>query len=277
MPALREGRHGRAGVDGSPVPAFSGLTLVLTDWALDEMARGRRRVGGLAADRPLRALVGATEARFAVVRKGPVWMAVRKTKSVDRSEDFRYDFGLIAFKGLREGRWQDVLRIRPKRIGRPDSAGPLLLRRGTGLPFGERIRVARDGTVRIAGGFRTRGGRVLRRGVRFSFKPDGQCVRMGIPARSGDRIEQSIFLRTSAGPAQATPTSLRDDDQTITSSLPFRVRIGGDYTSGGRRQARPRAAALQAAAPRPDRARVSAPPRATPRRAPASRRPRARE
>jgi hypothetical protein len=231
VPALREGRRGRAGVDGSPQPAFSGLTLLLTDWALDEMARGRRSVGALAADRPLRTLVGATEARFAVVRKGPLWMAVRKTKSVDRSEDFRYDFGLIAFKGLREGRWSDVLRIRPKRLGRPDSAGPLLKRRGTGLPFGSRIRVARDGTVSINGGFRTASGRLLRRGVRFSFRPSGACVRMGVAVRAGDRIEQSFFLRSRARPVRRTATSLTDGDQSITASLPFRARIGGDYTS----------------------------------------------
>ena len=232
VPALRAGKLGGRGVDGSPLPAFAGLTLLLTEWALEEMDRGRRRAGVLAADRELRALLGSGEARFAVVRRGPVWMAVRKTKSVDRANDFRYDFGLVAFKAPRGSRWTDVLRLRPRRtIGR-DSAGPLLRRGGTvGLPFGERIAVGRRGAVTVRGGFRTPRGRVLRRGVRFTFRPSGACVRMAVSARRGDRIEQSVFLRASSVPRRVSARSLGDRDQRISTSAPFRARIGGRYTS----------------------------------------------
>jgi len=232
VPALRAGKLGGRGVDGSPVPAFAGLTLVLTEWALEEMDRGPRRAGSLASDRELRGLLGSGEARFAVVRRGPVWMAVRKTKSVDQAGDLRYDFGLVAFKGRRGGRWSDVLRIRPRQTVGRDSAGPLLRRGGaTGLPFGERIAVSRSGAVTVRGGFRTPGGRVLRRGVRFTFRPAGACVRVAVPARRGDRVEQSVFLRAGSGTRRIGTRSLRDADQAITASAPFRATIGGRYTS----------------------------------------------
>lgn len=233
VPALREGRIGARGVDGSPQPAFSGLTLLLTEWALEEMGRRRaREAGELAADRPLGALLGSGEARFAVVRRGPVWMAVRKTRSVDRANDLRYDFGLIAFKTQRGGRVHDVLRLRPRvTVGR-DSAGPLLLRRGAvGRPYGERIAVGPSGVVTVRGGFRTAGGATLRRGVRFSFTPAGSCVRIGLPARRGDRLEQSVFLRAAAGPVRVRGRTLSDREQAITASAPFRATVGGRYTS----------------------------------------------
>ena len=56
---------------------------------------------GAATVELLRPSLDRSRVQFAVVRRGPVWMAVRKTKSVDRANDFRYDFGLVAFKAPR--------------------------------------------------------------------------------------------------------------------------------------------------------------------------------
>ena len=232
VPALRQGKLARRAVDGTPATSFAALALVLSEWGLRAMAPGGRRIGILAADRPVRAVLGTGEARFAVVRRARTWLAVRMTRSVDRPNDLRYDFGLVAYKTQRDGAWRDVLRARPRvTVGR-DSAGPVL-RAGSaaGLPFGKRIRTARSGAVTVIGGFRTAAGQVLRRGVRFTFTPAGRCVREAVVVRRGDRIEQSFFLRTAAGPARRTSSSLTDGDQEITASQPFATTIGGRYTS----------------------------------------------
>lgn len=232
VPALREGIEGRFGTDGAPAPEFSGLTLVLTDWALEQMDRANREIGALASDSTLRATLSTGESRFAVVRQGPTWMAVRRTKSADRGVDLRYDFGLIAFKALIDGRWRDVLPLRPRQIGPIDSVGPVLLTGGArGLPFGTRLITESGGQVNVLGGFRTARGRVLRRGVRFTFKPIEDCVRMTVATRRGDRIEQDFFLRKKSGPAQVDSRSLNDDDQRITTSARFNAYVGGRYTS----------------------------------------------
>ena len=192
-------------------------------------APGGRRVGILGSDRPVRAQLGAGEGRFAVVRRGKVWFAVRRTRSVDRPTDLRYDMGLVAFKTPVGGAWRDVLRMRPRLTGRRDSAGPLLRVGGAvGLPFGERMRVSRRGVVTVVGGYRTAGGRVLRRGVRFTYGPAGRCVQTTVAARRGDRIEQSFFLRSKP---RRSSRELRNRDERIVASQPFSAAVGGRYTS----------------------------------------------
>jgi hypothetical protein len=229
VPSLRQGKLGKRAVDGTPATSFAGLALVLTEWNLRAMAPGGRRAGILASDRPVRAQLGVGEGRFAVVRRGKVWFAVRRTRSVDRANDLRYDFGLVAFKAPAGGVWRDVLRVRPRVTSGRDTAGPVL-RAGSaaGLPFGERMSVSRKGVVTIVGGFRTAGGSVLRRGVRFTYAPVGGCVRGTVAARRGDRIEESYFLRTKP---RRSSTSLVDGDQELTASQPFTAAIGGRYTS----------------------------------------------
>ena len=66
------------------------------------------------------------ESQFAVVRKGAVWFAVRRSSSRRRADDLRYDFGLVALQGRVDGRWRDVLRIRPRQLKGRDSAGPTM-------------------------------------------------------------------------------------------------------------------------------------------------------
>jgi hypothetical protein len=229
VPSLRQGKLGKRAVDGTPATSFAGLALVLTEWNLRAMAPGGRRVGILASDRPVRAQLGTGEGRFAVVRRGKVWFAVRRTRSVDRANDLRYDFGLVAFKAPRGGVWRDVLRVRPRVTSGRDTAGPVLrVGAAAGLPFGERMSVSRVGVVTVVGGFRTAGGRVPRRGVRFTFAPVGGCVRTTVAVRRGDRVEESYFLR---GKPKVSSSGLIDRDQRLVASQPFSVAVGGRYTS----------------------------------------------
>jgi hypothetical protein len=176
---------------------------------------------------------------FAVVRTGATWFVVKQAPAqvaehiTRHAGDLRYDEGLVALK-LRspDGRWQDVLRVRPRTFKRWDGAGPLLYRGGrVGRPVGTRIAVSPDGGVTILGGFRDRAGGWLRRGVDFRFEPVGCGVRMSWPTRAGDLVVYSVFFRRR-------PSVLRDgkllegDGQAVTSSSRMRVSLLGGYSSG---------------------------------------------
>jgi hypothetical protein len=111
-----------------------------------------------------------------------------------------------------------------------DSAGPLLRSGGsTGVPHGRALRVARDGTVTVRGGFRARGGRLLRRGVRFRFEPTACGVRLSLPARPTDRLEYSAFF---AGSPSATGGGASDADQEVTFSPRAAAHRSGRHASG---------------------------------------------
>jgi len=229
VPSLRQGKLAKRAVDGTPATSFAGLALVLIEWGLRAMAPGGRTVGILASDRPVRAQLGAGEGRFAVVRRDKLWFAVRRMRSADRANDLRYDFGLVAMKTPAGGTWRDVLRVRPRVTRGRDTTGPVLRVGGAaGLPLGERMSISRAGVVTVVGGFRTAGGRVLRRGVRFTFAPAGRCVRTTVAARRGDRLEQSFFFR---GKPRRSSTALVDGDQRVGASQPFSAAVGGRYTS----------------------------------------------
>src|SRR3712207_8924766 len=57
-----------------------------------------------------------------------VWAVIRPTISGKYPYDVRYDFGVVAMKVLRDGRWFDVMHHRPFTAGEADSAGPVLRR-----------------------------------------------------------------------------------------------------------------------------------------------------
>lgn len=196
-PALRRDvRGGVRGTDASTgAPSFAGVALVSLNWALEEMNGVARRVGAIGADRPGAALLSLRRSRFAVVRRGALWYAVRRTGSTRAARDLRNDFGLVALKERSGDTWTDVLPVRPRTARRPDGAGPLLRRGGrTSFPEGRTMRVDRGGTVRIGGGFRTSGGAIVRSGGRFTFTPTACGVHMSWSTRRGDRFEQSVFF-----------------------------------------------------------------------------------
>lgn len=234
VPAMRAHlRLGARGVDvNAGAPSFAGITLMGLNWALEDMP-ARPRLGKIGADANKVVRLSEGESRFAVVRRGRVWFAVRQTRSVRRKDDLRYDFGLISLKVRGSGRrWSDVLRLRPRRVTGPDSAGPALLRGGmVGLPYGTELTTSRRGTVTVTGGFKTAAGEVLRRGVVFRFQPTDCGVRMVWPAQQGDQFDVSIFMRRSSKPRQLSPFAVGDTDQIVRFNAPTSVSLEGAYSS----------------------------------------------
>jgi hypothetical protein len=231
-PALRKNlRGGVRGTDASTgAPSFAGVALVSLNWALDEMAGARRRIGSIGADRSGAVQLSSGVSRFAAVRRGDLWYAVRRSGSVRAPRDLRSDFGLVALKTSADGGWHDVLPIRPRTARSPDGAGPLLRRRGLTLfPVGARLRTADSGRVTIGGGYRTSGGRVLRRGARFVFAPTDCGVRVTWSTRRRDRFEQSFFFTE---PPVRQGRTLTAGGQSVTAGADFDLTVSRGYSSG---------------------------------------------
>ena len=243
-----------AGLDsGAGGPSFGGLVLALLEWGHGE-SQAPPRGTSIPADRNLRTKLSHAESRFAVVRRGPVWTVIRPTISGKYPYDIRYDFGVVALKVLRDGRWTDVVRHRPFTNAESDSAGPVLRAGGvTSFPFGSEVGVAPDGTVTMRGGWRlepTRvkrvvatlpdGGKVrglgsipgapVRTGVVFRFDPTDCGVRLTFPVRAGDTIEYSAFL--SPRGLRTGPRALEDGFGRTTFSRPAAVMTEEGLASG---------------------------------------------
>jgi hypothetical protein len=192
---------------------YCGLTLVALGWVLDALGGGDVAPGSLPADVAGGASVGRGEAELGTVRDGDTWFAVKRACSrADFPDDLRYDFGLLALKRpAAGGGFADLLPIRPRTEKQRDSAGPVLQAAGgPGLPHGQDLRVA-GSTVTVTGGFLGGDGGWRRRGVTFTFAPDGAGgVRLRFDAKAGDRFEHSVFfVDRGAGPS-ADATSVAD-------------------------------------------------------------------
>jgi hypothetical protein len=193
VPALRQARSARAAIDHyAHAPEYTGLALVYLNWAISLLPR-HSTAGEIAADRPLRAVIGQGRARYAVVRQGNLWYAVRERGT----GGLRYDFGVIAAKRREAGGWRDIVPLRPASFG---STGPVLRRgRRHGLPVGTSMRVTGSGRVLIRGGFRFRG-RWLRRHVRFVVEAAPCGPRLIFSTRAGDRYNFTAFFRRGQRP-----------------------------------------------------------------------------
>jgi hypothetical protein len=202
---------------------YNGLTLVALNWAMETsspVAPGR-----IGADVPGASRLGAGAAEFAVVRRGPVWFAVKRARSDAR--DLRYDAGLVALEVLsRDGTWRSVLPLRPRILGARQTAGPLLRSgRRTSLFVARSLRLARGG-VTIKGGFRTRGRRRQQSALRFKAVECG--ARLSWTAARGRAYEYVAFLRR---PAVTTRHGASDSLQSVSFSEPARVALRGDFAS----------------------------------------------
>lgn len=174
---------------------YTGLALLHLNLAIPLLPKSGP-LGQVAADGQTRAVIGQGNGRFAVVRRGDVWLAARQ----NGGSNLRYDIGPVAVKRYVGGVWRDVTPLRPPGNG---SGGPVLLRDGQrGMPVGERISVERDGTIAIAGSLRTSDGQVLRDDMTLRVAPTGCGVRYTVDAQAGERFELSAFLRGERDPDQ---------------------------------------------------------------------------
>jgi hypothetical protein len=178
------------------VMTFNGLTGVFLSWA---QGAARRAADVQPAPLPLDAggaFVDPAQARLAVVRRGPVWLAVHGIgpKGVD---DLRYDFGVVALKFRRPGGWVDVMPQRPlvEDTGALDGGGPALwTAAGLAFPHGRRITAdARTGEVRVRGGYRTAPG-VPAAAAEFRFRPSQRGVTLTASAPPGATLRVQDFL-----------------------------------------------------------------------------------
>lgn len=235
LPALREQPTQLFGIDRYiGAVAFSGLTLVTLNWALDEMERNdTRAVASVPTDRNFAVALGQGDGRFATVRQGDVWFAVRRKRSTKRPNDLRYDFGLIALKVRQGGVWTGVVRARPKTNQAFDSAGPTLVTASQiGLPRGERLRVRR-GTVVVAGGYRTPDRKWLRQSVTWTYRAVPCGVKLTFFAIAGEYYQYSVFLRRDAGrPSLRGRTLVGGTSKVLFTYRPVSILRRGGYASG---------------------------------------------
>jgi hypothetical protein len=210
--------------DYSNVATYAGLTALALTWLAESRAAGvtSARVGapvGIVYDR------GADA--FATARRDAIWFAVRAHDARAHDGDLRYDFGLVAAKHGVNGRWNDLLSVRPRTGVSADSAGPLLYRGGrVGYPDGTRLRTGGAGAITVDGGWRDRHGRWLRR-VSFRYLATARGVRLTFPVRGGDVIRYSVF---APGP-RADGGSLRDAPARVRMSVPARIVHARGYAS----------------------------------------------
>jgi hypothetical protein len=220
-PAVRIG-HGYAarGLDASAGgPSFTGITLMMLNWALPAVRGEQPSSGRIGADSDGGVLLGPQSARLALVRHGRVWFGLRLRAAPTRPNDLRYDFGLHQVEVLGKHGWSDIVGVRPQPgvapsqartpalavpgTVAPDSAGPVLHQRdgSVGVPYGENAVIGKNGSVQVTGGWRSASGTILRTGVTFAFAPTAKGVRMLIPRQPGDRIEYSVFTNGKQKPA----------------------------------------------------------------------------
>ena len=236
-PSLREDiRDHRHGVDTyAGVVGYSGLTLVAANWATDLRDDENPTTADGGPNAGYEYDLDPRKTSFAVVQRDRLWFAVRAAAKT-AADDLRYDFGLVALKTpAGHDRWVDVVRPRPHTRTGPDSVGPVLRRSGgIGLPEGEAIDVAADGTVTVTGGFRTAAGEWLRRGVHFRFQPHEGGVRLIFPTERGDRIKYSVFFGADGDEHPTVGTnSVSDTLQRVTFAPDAEVAFdAAEYASG---------------------------------------------
>lgn len=226
VPALgQDFAAARPALEGyAAAPAMSGLALAMLNWAIDTAPAGRK-ASRVPADRGLARVLSRGRGRFAVVRRGRVWFAVKAAhagRDYNR-DDLRYAPGLVTAKlRTRGGGWFDLVPQRPPLAGRaPVTAGPVLA--GGGRPSGERLRLRSGGRVTVSGAYRTRGGRALRRAT-WDYAPVECGVRLTFRARAGDRYALTTFFR--AGRPTVGSKSASDGQQRVTvTPAPASMRV----------------------------------------------------
>ena len=162
-------------------------------------------------------------------------MAVRSGPSVQRPTDVRYDGGLLLVK-LRQndGTWADLIPTRPRLpLHGNDSAGPLIIRnsRGTAVFDGHRIRAHGAKGLTMVGEYRRlRGDPGVSRFSNERFRPVACGVEVSFPAKKGDVVENSVFLRKT-GPYSAGGGAVTSGGTTVTAKPKPRIVVERKYRS----------------------------------------------
>ena len=241
IPALaRDPERGLAGLDPYAGAAiFSGLTLIWLEAARDEAQLvPQRPLRGLASDTTGSRRLGRADDTFVTLRRGDQWFAVRQSRDLQRRlDDLRNDFGLVAYKRRVNGRWRDVIPVRPKietaDRRAADSAGPRLrLGDALGVPTGEKITSSAK-SVTVTGGWRMQDGTFVRRGTVFSFKVEDCGVVQRVPVRAGDAIEYDVLAVRDPDGVTVDGARVSDGTQVVTfSETPAKVQRIPGFSSG---------------------------------------------
>ena len=215
-------------------PSMDGIALVLVTYALDEM-KSNAPQSRIAADRSLARAIGSGRGRIAMVRRGPVWFALRMQPTAHRNHvgDLRYDSGLsIAKRQADDGTWHDIVPIRPTtKAPGFDSAGPDILSGNSvvGVPVGDHLETS-SGSVRVLGGIRSSSGNNLET-LRARYSATACGVELQFAAYPGHVYEYSAFFRGTKSPKR-DGGKLTGAEQTVTADpAPYKVHIQKKYGS----------------------------------------------
>ena len=195
--------------------SYVGLTLSSLEWAIASAPDGS--AGGPPSGV---FILGNGTGSWATSRRGDVWFAVKRARTSIR--DLRYDVGLVALQVGSE----NVVPLKPRTLKGDQSAGPLL---SGAAPEFTTLERGKNGRIVGRGGFRTRSGRWVRRGVTFTFTPTDCGVRISWNGRDRDRYTYSAFF---AGKPSKSSRSVADPSQVVRVDAPFTMDTAGGYSSG---------------------------------------------
>ena len=199
---------------------YGGLTAMGLNLLADRGIKGQAgaRIG---SDGPMAARIRSKLGTMAVLRRGPVWLAVRRVRA---GTDLRYDLGLVGLKLLGATGWQDVVPLRPRIRG--PSAGPTLLRGATEHELrGRRVQATRR---RI--GLRGRFGR-LRRPVTVKYVPTPCGVELRWRGPAGAAYRYSSFFSARDAPRVVGDRTVAGLHQQLSVSAPATATLTAGYSS----------------------------------------------
>ena len=237
VPALAlDPERGLAGLDPYAGGAiFSGLTSIYLEAAIEEARRSRVTAGRIASDAPGPRRLGRVDDAFVTMRAGSLWFAVRQSRDLQRrADDLRNDFGLVALKRRVDGRWRDVIPVRPRIESEDrraaDTAGPRL--HDGGVPVGELI-APRGSSVVVTGGWRMPDRSLVHRGTVFTFEPVDCGVRQRFTVPAGRTVEYDVMAVRDPEGVKVDGAAISDGTQVVTfSEQPADVRMIPGYSSG---------------------------------------------
>jgi hypothetical protein len=225
----------RSAIDHGGYAPYGGLALMFLTMLADTESPSDSRASELFSDRGGTAILGRGESLFATERIGKLWFAVRAGPSLQRPTDVRYDGGLIRAKRRNsDGQWFDLIPTRPRLpVHGSDSAGPLIVRddRGTAVFDGSRIRAHGKDGIGMVGNYRAlRGSPDVTRRADERFRPIKCGVQVAFPARDGEVLEYSVYLRDT-GHVKRGGGEVSSDGTTVSADPKPRIVLKGEYRS----------------------------------------------